>query len=119
MINLSIDEAYAFDYLAIIQVKQNRSPSDKNSKALSRCSDELKKQCDIFDKIMASKEYANLIKINTHIFDLIDQLRRGAAISAKKIDDANMERYFRKCDLQEAFFKESLEENKITYNFIN
>jgi hypothetical protein len=116
MINLLVDEAYAFDYLAIMQVKYNRYPNDKNLKAFNRCSNELEKQCDSFEKIISSQQYRNLVEINTYIFDLIDKLRRGISISAKKIDDANMERYFKKRDLQESFFNKDLEENKIIYN---
>lgn len=113
MINLLVDEAYAFDYLSILQVKQDQYPSQKNLKALNECLSYLEKQCDIFETVLSSEEYKNLIDINTITFNLIDILRSGRNITAKEIDDANMTRYYKKKKLQEKFFHEPLTEEKI------
>lgn len=115
MIDLNVDEAYAFDYLSILFVKNSRYPSDKNLDLYNKCFGNMSQQLgeDVFKKIISSTQYKNLTDINFHTFDLIDFLREGKDISAKMIDDANMERYYRKKDLQEFFFHSNLQETKI------
>jgi hypothetical protein len=116
MINLEVDEAYAFDYLSILQVKNNLFPSEQKRIAYENCSAFLNKQLQNFDVIIDSKEYQDLYKINKITFDLVDQVRDNEPITAKSVDDANMERFYCKKRLQEKFFDTKLVETKIVKN---
>lgn len=116
MINLLVDEAYAFDYLAILNVKNIRYPNKKNERNLQDCIVYLTNQIGYGDMniMIHSIEYTDLVDINKKTFDLIDGLREGKNISAKEIDDANMDRYYKKKAFQERFFpNSSLTEAKI------
>lgn len=110
MIEILVDEAYAFDYLAILNVKSLKFPTEKNIRNLQDCFNHISNQVghDDMNRMINSDEYRNLITINTKTFDLIDWLRDGEQISAKTIDDANMERYYKKKAFQERFFPNSL-----------
>lgn len=114
MINLLVDEAYAFDYLAILEVKNTLYPSVQKNETFLECRDYLKNQTINFNDIYYSKEYRDLVEINRITFDLIDDLREGLEVTAKSIDDANMARYYKKKALQEKFFSNELKEEKIT-----
>jgi hypothetical protein len=113
MINLPVDEAYAFDYLSILQIKLVNSPSASKEDTYTECKRYLKNQLHNFEKIVSSKEYYDLLISNQSTFDLIDQLRSGKKVTAKEIDDANMDRYYKKQALQNAFFNSSMKEEKI------
>lgn len=113
MINLEVDEAYAFDYLSILQVKNDLFPSEQKIIAYQNCYSFLKDQLDNFDLIINSEEYYNLYKINKVTFDLVDQVRNNIEITAKSVDDANMERYYCKLALQNKYFTTNLVEEKI------
>lgn len=110
MITILVDEAYAFDYLAILNVKYLKSPTEKNTVNLQDCLNHISNQIGNhnMNTMINSHEYVDLIAINTKTFDLIDWLRDGEQISAKTIDDANMERYYKKKAFQERFFPNSL-----------
>lgn len=109
-----VDEAYAFDYLSILEIKQTLYPSDTKTTAYLECKNYLQNQLNNFLEIYSSDEYKNLSLINKQTFILIDQLRSGEKISAKSIDDANMERYHKKQNLQNKFFyQKPLTEEKI------
>jgi hypothetical protein len=113
MINLEVDEAYAFDYLSILQVKNDLFPSKYKMEAYERCSAFLNKQLENFNLIINSEEYKNLYKINKVTFDLVDKVRNNEPITAKSVDDANMERYYCKLALQKKYFSNELVEQKI------
>jgi hypothetical protein len=113
MINLKVDEAYAFDYLSILQVKNDLFPSEYKMMAYKKCSDFLKEQLQNFDLIINSEEYKNLYNINKITFDLVDKVRNNEEITAKSVDDANMERYYCKLALQKKYFTSDLVEEKI------
>jgi hypothetical protein len=113
MINLEVDEAYAFDYLSILQVKNNLFPSECKMAAFEKCSSFLKGQLENYDLIIGSEEYKNLYEINKVTFDLVDQVRNNIPITAKSVDDANMERYYCKLALQKKHFSNELVEQKI------
>jgi hypothetical protein len=119
MINLLCDEAYAFDYLSILEVKRDMDPSN-SSKSFTyfECASHLQKQLnDKFKTIIDSVEYKELYDKNVKVFKLIDRLRAHENISAATIDDANMERFFAKMRLQHKFFSGAeLKEVKINYN---
>ena len=113
MINLLVDEAYAFDYLSILQIKLANNPSVSKKNTYIECKQHLQSQLHNFEKIVSSKEYYDLLISNQSTFDLIDQLRSGKKVTAKEIDDANMDRYYKKQALQNAFFNSSMKEEKI------
>lgn len=105
MITIPVDEAYGFDYLSIQQVKK----SDTEMQIAFH----LKGQVGsiLFNKIMQSKEYSDLYDANLNLFNCVEQARYGI-ISAKELDDANMQRHYAKKALQKAFFTEELTELK-------
>lgn len=102
MINLLVDECYAFDYLAILEVKK-----DKNINNLynwERCKNQIRSELlDSFDTIITSQEYKNLYIANKKTFEAVDKARYGS-ISAKEVDMCNGERFIAKNKLQEKFF---------------
>jgi len=113
MINLLVDEAYAFDFLSIFYIKRNNS--DLTLKAWSECKDYIKDQIpDKFNKIIKSKEYKNLLKANLKTFKAVDKAKIDK-IKASYVDSCNYERYLAKKALQTKFFSTSLKETKIGY----
>lgn len=114
MINLLVDEAYAFDYLAILEVKKNLYPSNQKEETYNECKIFLSNQVINFNEVYTSSEYKEVYKINLFTFNLIDKLRAGENITALEIDNANMERFYKKKALQEKFFTNLLKEEKIT-----
>lgn len=115
MINLNVDEGYAFDYLSILEVKKNLFPSESKIQTYRQCADFLRQQINdrLFDEIILSKEYHNLYKANKKTFDLVDLARNNGQVTAKEVDDSNMERFFCKQKLQNKFFNGKLTEEKI------
>ena len=114
MINLLVDEAYALDYLAILYVKQQKSPSVDKIETYTTCYRLLSQQLCNFSEIINSVEYKNLVNSNKYTFELIDKLRKNQTVSAKEIDDANIDRYTQKVNLQKEFFPNSpIKETKI------
>jgi hypothetical protein len=110
MIDLSVDECYAFDYLSILEVKKNISLQHEIS--FIKCCNKLKQQLGYqYDIIIASEEYEHLLKSNKKTFDAVEKARYGT-ISAKEVDDCNMERYHAKMALQKRFFKGDVVEKK-------
>lgn len=103
MINLEVDEGYAFDYLAILAVKKERI--DGQREKFHECARNLRMQVgrDLWDVIVASEEYENLIEENRKTFDAVDQARYGS-IGAKEVDECNMKRYQAKVAFQKRFF---------------
>jgi hypothetical protein len=111
MINLYVDEGYAFDFLSILEIKKNKST--QSMKNWQNCFDYLKSQLpkNIFNLIINSQEYAHMIAINKKTFDAVEKARYGQ-ITAKEVDNANMERYFAKINLQNKFFSNKTTEEK-------
>lgn len=111
MINICVDEAYAFDFLSILEIKRNYS--DQAMVNWHNCFNYLKAQlkADLFNEIINSKEYLDMISINNKTFDAVERARYGE-ISAKEVDDANMKRYYAKVALQNKFFNDKITEYK-------
>lgn len=106
MINLLVDEGYAYDVLAISQVKciKNLPNALKNFLLISEC---LKNQIkDLHEQILISDEFSNLLNANIKTFDAVEKARYGN-ITAKEVDDLNMERFYCKQKLQKKFFPNS------------
>lgn len=111
MINLLVDEAYAFDYLAILHVKKN--VNQNNEKPWKDCFLHIQKQIgtEKMTQIIHSEEYSNMIEANQITFNAVEKARYGS-IMAKEVDEANMLRYKRKLELQNRFFNNNLVEIK-------
>lgn len=112
MINLSVDEAYAFDFLSIAQVKSALREENRNIyrdyliSLLNQIGDEKVRM------ILDSEEYKGLYRVNKEIFDTIEKIRQGESIDARVVDNANTERYKLKMALQKKFFNEDVNEWK-------
>ena len=109
MISLIVDEAYAFDYLSILEVKKEKLPNSKNLDAFDICAKHIRNQTgeQLFYEIINSPEYNLLFKANEETFEAVEKARYGS-ISAKKVDDLNMNRYNKKIALQKKFFPNSI-----------
>jgi hypothetical protein len=97
MINLPCDEAYAFDYLAILYVKKSRKLRvDSEIKAVESA---LQEQVPAFFSIMDSHQFFVLIKANESVFDAVAQSQNSPT------QIANRCRYRAKKALQRRFWK--------------
>lgn len=105
MISILVDEGYAYDYLAILTVKNNKKNSEKTLVARDECNNFLLSQVgeEIHLQILKSNEFKNLFDVNSETFDAVEKARYGE-ISAKAVDDLNMKRYAYKIALQNKFF---------------
>jgi len=114
MMNLKVDEAYAFDYLSILYIKKNHS----NAALIAwiDCGNNLKEQIglDLYNIIINSDEYKFMVDANQKTFNMVD-LAKEDKCSAKDVDVCNFERYKAKIKLQENFFNKSVSEVKIGY----
>jgi hypothetical protein len=116
MLRISLDEAYVFDLLSIYQVKIDNAPDqklDQLKKTYEVLSNEIIDQIgqELFSKIISSIEYYELIKINQIVFDLVD--RANETQLSKLTADANYQRYIKKIELQNEFFKNTITEVKL------
>ncbi|MCX8519543.1 MAG: hypothetical protein ORN21_05370 [Methylophilaceae bacterium] len=116
MINLIVDEAYAFDYLSILHIKKNNTLADSIN--FDNCSATIISQVGhaLYKTIIASEQYNNLIKANQLVYDQIEKVRMGNKLDAKEVDDANMLRFKYKIELQKVFFNTELIEQKTPQN---
>jgi len=118
MIKISLDEAYVFDLLSILDLKKDKS---KNTEAninhignYNNLYAEVSFQIseDFLKEILASQEYQELKSTNLKVFDLVDLGLKDdglAGITAKE----NYQRFILKNKLQKKFFKNNLKEAKI------
>lgn len=113
MINLLVDEAYAFDFISVLDIKKTNSSKDQENFNIT-C-DYIRSQIghELFDLIINSDVYHLMININKKIYDLIDDIRiLHKQMDAKIVDDINTQRFFLKRKLQEQFFNDNLTESK-------
>ena len=112
MIQIYVDEAVAFDMLAILHLKAQVSG---DWTAYNSFLKPIEEQIDThtYLKVLSSSEYLNLIQANRHVFELIDQVVKDEyIISALIVHDANMKRFYAKQALQAKFFGNNLTEKK-------
>jgi hypothetical protein len=111
VIQLEVDEGYAFDYLSILQGKLDKRliPAE----FLERCAVHLEAQlgAELFSRIMASTEYQAMLAVNAKTFDAVEKAKKNE-IPAKVVDDCNLERYHAKRALQARFFNTEVTEAK-------
>lgn len=119
MIKISVDEAYAFDMLSILLIKNGALQTIESEAIANKMIDELKARLrDSFSNVMASVEFSNLYAANLKVFNLINLIktRPEQPGDASVIDRGNYERYLAKKALQEKFYpNETLSEKKIGY----
>lgn len=116
MIKISLDEAYVFDILSIFEIKISKFTGEKLIKTLDSMivlKEEIVNQIgqDLFDRIISSDVYKNLLDANENVFNLVDKAANSDGL-AKMVDKANHERYIYKQDLQSTFFNSEITETK-------
>jgi len=114
MISLKVDEAYAFDYLSILEVKKQKS--SLAIEAWSKCYVYLQTQFDSerWFLMINSEEYKNMIKANQLTFDAVDKAKNNE-VTAQHVDYCNYQRHTAKQNFQKKFFTSDLSELKIGY----
>ena len=114
MINILVDEAYAFDYLSILEVKKKKS--DSSIEAWQKCYIHLQKQFDSekWLSMIYSEEYKNMIKANELTFEAVDKAKNNE-VTAQYVDHCNYQRHVAKQNFQKKFFNSELSELKIGY----
>ena len=114
MINLLVDEAYAFDYLSVLEVKKQKSSISND--AWAKCYVYLQNQFDNekWLHMMHSKEYENMIKANELTFNAVDKAKNNE-VTAQHVDYCNYQRHSAKQNFQKKFFTSDLSELKIGY----
>lgn len=114
MINLLVDEAYAFDYLSILEIKKNISLA--NDRSWSICYSYLQSQFDTekWQSMINSDEYKKMIEANTLTFEAVDKAKKNQ-VAARDVDFCNYKRYVAKQKFQIKFFKIDVSEIKIGY----
>jgi hypothetical protein len=114
MISLNVDEAYAFDYLSILEVKKQKSSSA--IEAWSKCYFNLQTQFDSekWFLMINSEEYKNMVKANELTFDAVDKAKNNE-VTAQYVDYCNYQRHTAKENFQKKFFASNLSELKIGY----
>ncbi len=116
MIKVSLDEAYVFDLLSIYSVKIEYSDESKKEDSLKNYKnlcEEIQNQIGkkLFDEILKSEQYKNLKQSNQVVFKLVERANENEL--SKLTADANYDRYLKKIELQNRFFKNNLTEIKI------
>ena len=123
MIKISLDEAYVFDLLSILDLKTAKSigkeDNQKHIENYNNLHDEISEQItDLkMHQIIKSQEYRDLVNINTKVFDLVDLGKEQEGL-ARTTAMANYDRFILKNKLQKKFFKNPLKEVKIGYDKI-
>jgi hypothetical protein len=112
MIKVSLDEASAFDMLSILSLKLKGVKSYKTYETLE---DEIAHSIGevLFESIINSNEYEELLRANEEVFQLVDDMNNGEDFSALFVHKTNMKRYQAKKALQHKFFNNNLTEVKI------
>jgi len=113
MINLNVDEAYAFDYLSILEIKKEKS---SNNTQWLDCWLYLQNQFESekWLSMIHSEEYKNMIKANLLTFDAVDKAKNNE-VTAQHVDYCNYQRHIAKQNFQKKFFTSDLSELKIGY----
>lgn len=114
MINLQVDEAYAFDYLSILDIKRKKSPTCYE--AWRKCYMFLQNQFD-YQKwllMISSEEYNSMLEANEATFIAVDKAKNNE-VTAQHVDRCNYMRYVAKQKFQKKFFSDNLSEFKLGY----
>lgn len=118
MLKIEVDEAYAFDMLAILELKLPRSGADAANYVAFLACIESQVGVEKTREILHSQEYAKLLGANGTVFNMIERIGAGQQLDALEVHRANMERFHGKKALQEAFFGGSLAERKTATSLV-
>lgn len=111
MILLPVDEAFAFDYLAVLYVKQaNKLDVFDEVKAVENL---LQLQVgERFEDILESAEFHESYVANANVFEAIEKAHQNA-ILAREVQEINYQRYAAKKQIQAKYWpKNPLMERK-------
>ena len=114
MITIKVDEAYAFDYLSILDIKKQKY--ENNHETWICCYNHLRDQFDS-DKwysMIHSKEYQDMLFANLKTFEAVDKAKTNE-VDAKHVDQCNYQRHIAKINFQKKFFNSELSEKKMGY----
>ena len=112
MINLPVDQAYAFEYLAILEIKYVRNIIPRDTFAEVAASLSAQVGNETFIRIINSSEYINLHAANSKTFEAVDKAKKDE-VKASFVDQCNTERFIAKQALQKKFFPDNeLKETK-------
>jgi hypothetical protein len=117
-VNLLVDAGYAYDFLAILEVKTMKlegKAGEQAQEAFSLCMNYLIEQLeDDFYPAYSSEEYESLYEVNLALFNLVDEIKR-VKTDALEVDKLVYKRYLAKKALQDKFFGGNFSEQKIGY----
>ena len=116
MISLVVDECYAFDYLAILDVKLSLDKDNiQKEVSFKKCRDFLREQIkDIFDAVYNSEEYRRCFEANLKTYHAVEKAKTDQVL-ASYVDHCNYLRYLAKKRIQEKYFASAITEQKIGY----
>lgn len=106
MINLIVDEGYAYDFLSILDIKKEKKLCTSKLFNTYYKQIEIQVGSNLHKKIMNSKEYKQCTKINKKIFNMVDDAKCDKVL-ASDVHNLNFERYLCKSSLQEKWFPKS------------
>jgi hypothetical protein len=106
MLNLTVDEGYAYDFLSIIDVKKTKKLC--SVKLFNEYSKQIELQVgtDLHNQIINSKEYLKCVSVNEEIFNMVD-LAKCDKVLASTVHKLNYDRYLYKLKLQKKWFPKS------------
>ncbi len=118
MIKLETPEAFAIDYLSILEVKADKDLNNRDKyQQFKNCYIQLAAEFGGIDRlqvILASQESNNLYDANLLMYDAVEKARYGkdGEINPKEWDILNMNRHKAKQELQKKFWGNELTETK-------
>lgn len=105
MILLPVDEAYALDYLAILQAKRDNGMDVEDE--LKRVETFLEAQLPGLRRVLASGAFLKLYQANRSTFDAIEKAHAGK-ITARRVQEINYARFAAKRKLQKRFWPQAV-----------
>ena len=116
MITIFVDEAYAFDFLAILEVKYDFSHDKNIFNKIVECQQHIRDQIGFgkWEEVYASREYSDLVEANRRTFYWVDKAKTDSC-KASDVDRSNYERCKARNVLQMKFFNTDVSEKKFGY----
>jgi len=106
MLNLVVDEGYAYDFLSILYVKLIKNICNETLYKQYFTQIESQVGTNLHKLIINSKEYKDCIQINEDIFNMVN-LAKSDQVSASTVHNLNYKRYTAKINLQKIWFPSS------------
>jgi len=107
IISIRVDLGYAFDYLAILEIKKDMKILDKNIffNFIKELKDTIGEESLL--QILNSEEYKELKKSNLDTFIAVNKAKNNK-ILASEVDDCNYKRFQKKQKLHNKFCNETM-----------